>query len=69
MDATNKELYDLVLNDAPYVIAAYAVLWVALCAYITMVLRRVMRVEKEMSVLESAVARKSGAESKSGISE
>lgn len=61
MEVTNKELYDLVLKDAPYVIAAYAVLWVALCVYVTMVLRRIMRVEKEMAVLEAAVERKAGA--------
>lgn len=60
MDATNIELYRLVIADAPYVIAAYAVLWVALIVYITMVLRRMMRLEKEMAVLEETAARRSG---------
>jgi CcmD family protein len=60
MDATNAELYRLVIADAPYVIAAYAVLWVALIVYITMVLRRLMRLEKEMVVLEETAARRSG---------
>lgn len=59
MEATNKELYALVLTDAPYVIAAYGVLWLALCAYVTLVLRRIMRIEKEMAVLEEAVERRS----------
>jgi CcmD family protein len=54
MDPTNKELYTLVLADAPYVVAAYAVLWVALCVYVTMVLRRIMRLEKEIVLLEDA---------------
>lgn len=58
MEATNKELYDLVLRDAPYVIAAYGVLWIALIAYVTMALRRVMRVEAEISVLEESVERR-----------
>jgi CcmD family protein len=52
MNATNIELYRLVLADAPYVIAAYAVLWVALIVYVTLVLRRLLRLEKEMAVLE-----------------
>lgn len=60
MEATNAELYRLVIADAPYVIAAYAVLWVALIVYITMVLRRLLRLEKEMVVLEETAARRSG---------
>ena len=64
LEATNRELYTLVLADAPYVIAAYAILWVALVVYITTVLRRLMRVESEMAVLEEAAALRSpGAES------
>ena len=60
MDATNAELYKLVLADAPYVIGAYAILWVALIVYITTVLRRLLRLEKEMVVLEETAARRSG---------
>ena len=59
MEATNAELYQLVLSDAPYVIAAYGILWAALVVYLTMILRRMMRLEKEVDVLESAVARRS----------
>lgn len=55
MDPTNKELYTLVIADAPYVIAGYAVLWVALCVYVTMILRRIMRLEKEIVILEESV--------------
>jgi CcmD family protein len=60
LNETNIELYRLVIADAPYVIAAYAVLWIALIVYITMVLRRLMRLEKEMVVLEESAARRSG---------
>ena len=59
LNETNIELYRLVIADAPYVIAAYAVLWIALIVYITMVLRRMMRLEKEMAVLEETAARRS----------
>jgi CcmD family protein len=60
MDATNAELYKLVLADAPYVIAAYAVLWAALIVYVTLVLRRLLRLEKEMAVLEDEASRRAG---------
>jgi CcmD family protein len=58
MEATNLELYRLAMTDAPYVIAAYGVLWVAFVGYLTMVLRRMMRLEKEVEVLEDAVSRR-----------
>ncbi len=58
MDATNLELYRLALADAPFVIAAYAILWIAFVGYLTLVLRRIMRLEKEVGVLEDAVSRR-----------
>lgn len=64
MDPTNAELYKLVLPDAPYVVAAYGVLWVALIGYVSVVLSRLMKLEKEMQLVEEACARK-GAEPKS----
>ena len=62
LDATNMELYRLVLADAPYVIAAYAVLWLALVVYVTLVLRRILKLERDVAVLEESAARRSGAE-------
>lgn len=61
MEATNKELYTLVLTDAPYVIAAYGVLWVSLVVYITFVLRRIMKLEVEVAAVEDAVERRTSA--------
>ena len=55
---TNTEIYSLVLHDAPYVIARTRILWVALIVYVTLVLRRIMRLEKEVAVVEDAVARR-----------
>lgn len=63
VDATNLELYRLAIADAPYVIGAYAVLWVAFVGYVTIVLRRIMRLEKEVSVLEAAVEKRSSSNS------
>lgn len=60
MDATNAELYKLVLTDAPYVIWAYAIIWFALCAYVTLILRRLFKIEKEITVLNDAIESKTG---------
>ncbi|MCL4554957.1 MAG: CcmD family protein [Actinobacteria bacterium] len=62
MEASNLELYTLVLHDAPFVIAAYAILWAALMVYISMVLRRLMRIEKEITVLEESIERRSASQ-------
>jgi CcmD family protein len=59
MEPTNLELYRLAIADAPFVIAAYAILWVAFVGYLVFVLRRIMRLEKEVGVLEDAVGRRS----------
>ncbi len=58
MEATNAELYRLAIADAPYVIAAYGILWLAFVGYVTIVLRRIMRLEKQVVVLEDSVARR-----------
>lgn len=58
MDPTNAELYKLVLPDFPYVVAAYGVLWVALIAYISFVLSRLMKLQKEIEVVEESCARR-----------
>ncbi len=60
MDATNTELYKLALHDAPYVIAAYGILWASLVVYVTTVLRRIMRLEKQVVILEESVDRRTG---------
>lgn len=55
IDPTNTELYDLVLQDAPFVIAAYGILWLGLCAYVTFMLSRMLKMGKELTLLEDAV--------------
>ena len=60
MDPTNAELYKLVLPDFPYVVAAYGVLWIALIGYVTLVLTRLMKLEKEMVLVEESCARRDG---------
>jgi len=58
MDPVLQEIYRTVLDAAPYVIAAYALLWVGLGGYIFFVLRRLAGVEREIAVLEESLARR-----------
>lgn len=61
MDPILEEIYRNVVGAIPYVIAAYALLWLGLFGYITFVLRRLGGLEKQISVLESSMARRDGA--------
>lgn len=53
--ATNMELYQLVLKDAPYVIAAYGVIWIAMVAYVTFILNRMRGLQKEIKLLSETL--------------
>lgn len=59
MDPVLQEIYKTVLDAAPFVIAAYTLLWVGLFGFVFLVLRRVTRVEKELAVVEESLARRS----------
>lgn len=59
MDPVLQEIYRTVLGAAPYVLAAYVLLWVGLMGYVALGIRRVRALEKELAVLEEAVARRS----------
>ncbi len=58
MDPVLQEIYKTVLDAAPYVIAAYALLWVGLFGFFLLVLRRVTQVERELAVVEEALKRR-----------
>lgn len=58
MDPVLQEIYRTVLEAAPYVLAAYGLLWLGLFGYVFFVLRRLTRVEAEVSVLEESLARR-----------
>ena len=55
MDSVLAEIYSTVLSGAPYVIAAYALLWVVLLTFAIILFVRFKRVEREVDVLEDAV--------------
>jgi CcmD family protein len=52
------DIYSEVMPQAPYVIAAYGIIWVALLGYVGLVFSRLKRIEKEISVVEAAVKRR-----------
>ena len=55
MDSVLAEIYSTVLSGAPYVIAAYALLWCVLCTFVVILLIRFKRVEREIEVLEDSL--------------
>lgn len=63
MDPILEEIYRNVVGALPYVIAAYGLLWLGLFGYVAFVLRRLGGLEKQISVLESTMARRDAAQS------
>jgi len=55
MDPIQAEIYSTVLTAAPYVIAAYVILWVILLIYIIFSNRSLKNTEKQLAALEEAV--------------
>ncbi len=58
MDPVLQEIYRTVLDAAPYVLAAYTLLWLGLFGYVFFVLQRLKGVEREVAVLEESLARR-----------
>ncbi len=60
MDPVLSEIYRTVITAVPYVLAAYGLLWVGLFGYITFVLMRLGKLEKQLDVVEGSMARRGG---------
>ena len=56
MDPILAEVYSTVLPAAPYVIGAYVGIWVALVAYVLILMRRAKRTRDDLDVLKDALA-------------
>jgi CcmD family protein len=54
-----SDIYSLVIPQAPYVIAAYGILWVGLLVFVAMVFGRLGKLERELKVVEEAARRRS----------
>jgi len=51
MDPILADIYSTVLTAAPYVIAAYALIWLILLVYVFIVVFGLKRTEKQMAAL------------------
>lgn len=57
MDPILNSIYGTVMPAAPYVIAAYVLIWVALFVYVAVVVRGLKKNEHDLELLEEEVAR------------
>jgi hypothetical protein len=55
---SNLDVYKVVFNGAPYVIAAYALIWASLAVFVGLIFNRLSKLEKELAVVEDAVERR-----------
>ena len=60
MNPILQDMYSTVIPSAPFVIAAYAIVWAALLVYVIAVVRGLKKTEAQMAVLEEAVRAKTG---------
>ena len=60
MNPILTDIYSTVLPSAPYLIAAYAIVWAALLVYVIITIRGLKKTEAQMAVLEEAIAKKAG---------
>lgn len=58
MDPILEEVYSTVLTAAPFVIAAYALIWVILMVFVVAMLLRVKRTQKDIDALREAIERR-----------
>lgn len=49
------DIYSTVIPSAPYIIAAYALVWVALLVYVVFVVRSLKKTEQHIDALEETM--------------
>lgn len=64
MDPILQEIYSTVVPSAPFLIAAYALLWAALLVYVVVMQRGLKNSEKRLDLLEAELASKSSISSR-----
>jgi len=58
MNSVLAEIYSTVLPAAPYVIGAYALIFLTLFVYVFIIMRGLKKTEREMGALEEMLAEK-----------
>lgn len=66
MDPILQEIYSTVVPSAPFLIAAYALLWAALLVYVVVMQRGLKSSEKRLDLLEAELASKKPSDSFQG---
>lgn len=56
MNPILEEIYSTIIPSMPYLIAAYALLWMALLIYVVITMYGIKKTEAQILVLEEAVA-------------
>ena len=57
MNPILSDIYSTVIPSAPFVIAAYALVWLVLLVYVIVVVRGLKKTEAQIALLEEEVAR------------
>ncbi|MCR5845020.1 MAG: CcmD family protein [bacterium] len=55
MNPILADIYSTVVPSAPYIIAAYALIWVALLVYVVFVVKGLRKTEREIAALEALI--------------
>ena len=58
MNPILSDMYSTVAPSLPFIIAAYALVWLALLVYVAIVVRGLKKTEAQMAVLEETIQRK-----------
>lgn len=60
MNPVLAEIYSTIAPSMPFIVAAYALMWLALLVYVLVIMLGFKKAEKEMAVLEEALAEQQG---------
>lgn len=66
MDPILQEIYSTIVPSAPFLIAAYALLWAALLVYVVVMQRGLKNSERRLDLLEAELASKKSSDSFQG---
>jgi len=58
MNPILSDMYSTVIPSAPFIIGAYALVWLALLVYVIVIVRGLKKTEAQMAVLEEALAKR-----------
>ena len=67
MNSVLQEIYATILPSAPYVIAAYVLVWLAVFIYILFAMRRFKSVESQVNLLERSIEGKAATDATASV--